>query len=154
MSDQPAKLTDLPELVAYLTAHALGLIWNYGVNPGIVHSLMAEGHHNVAAVVFALGIAVMLAVLLIFLLLRQALAKSQGVPRQTVTDATEIGTYLAAHVLGLVVVFFAGAALFRISYAWGVRHLWAVGLAMNIVSVAVVLLLFLFLRRRMRRQFA
>ena len=38
-----AKLTNLPELGAYVIAHAAGLAWGFLVSPMIFRSLVAQG---------------------------------------------------------------------------------------------------------------
>jgi len=70
------KLTDLPELGAFVLAHALGLVWGVAANPLIFRSLVAQGYrdHSLALVGLAMSIAVSIVVLLIFLFLRKAMA--------------------------------------------------------------------------------
>jgi hypothetical protein len=75
------KLTDLPELVAYVLAHAAGLAWAYAVNPMIFRSLVAQGYRDhLVLAAFALGIAASVVVLLLFLLLRKAVAGTGAPP--------------------------------------------------------------------------
>ena len=68
------KLTDLPDISAYVLAHAAGIAWGFAVNPMIFRSLIAQGHRNLMLPGLALGIAVSIVVLLIFLFLRRAMA--------------------------------------------------------------------------------
>ena len=68
------KLTDLPDISAYVLAHAAGIAWGFAVNPMIFRSLIAQGHRNLMLPGLALGIAVSIVVLLIFLFLRKAMA--------------------------------------------------------------------------------
>ena len=68
------KLTDLPDISAYVLAHAAGIAWGFAVNPMIFRSLIAQGHRNLMLPGLAISIAVSLVVLLIFLLLRKAMA--------------------------------------------------------------------------------
>ena len=68
------KLTDLPEISAYVLAHAAGIAWGATVNPLIFRSLIAQGHRNLMLPGLAISIAVSLVVLLIFLFLRKAMA--------------------------------------------------------------------------------
>jgi hypothetical protein len=75
----PAKFTDLPEISAYVLAHAAGIAWSATVNPLIFRSLITLGRHNIMLTSIAIGIAVSIVVLLIFLFLRKAMAGS-GAP--------------------------------------------------------------------------
>jgi hypothetical protein len=68
------KLTDLPEISAYVLAHAAGIAWGATVNPLIFRSLIAQGHRNLMLPGIAISIAVSIVVLLIFLFLRKAMA--------------------------------------------------------------------------------
>ncbi len=68
------KLTDLPDISAYVLAHAAGIAWGFAVNPMIFRSLIAQGHRNLMLPGLAISIAVSLVVLLIFLFLRKAMA--------------------------------------------------------------------------------
>ena len=69
------KLTDLPEISAYVLAHAAGVAWGLAVNPMIFRSLVAQGYRDhLPLAAIALGIAVSAVVLLIFLFLRKAMA--------------------------------------------------------------------------------
>jgi hypothetical protein len=100
------KLTDVPEIAAYMLALAAGFAWGFTVNPIIFRSLVAQGYQDhLTLVVAALGIAVSVVVLLIFLLLRKAIAGSgappppANVPPPPVksTDLPELGAYVLAH---------------------------------------------------------
>ena len=55
--------------------HAAGIAWGFAVNPMIFRSLIAQGHRNLMLPGLAIGIAVSLVVLLIFLFLRKAMAR-------------------------------------------------------------------------------
>ncbi len=75
------KLTDLPDISAYVLAHAAGIAWGFAVNPMIFRSLIAQGYRDhLPLAAIALGIAVSAVVLLIFLLLRKAMAGSGAPP--------------------------------------------------------------------------
>jgi hypothetical protein len=74
-----AKFTDGREISAYVLAHAAGIAWGAIVNPLIFRSLIAQGQHNLALTGMAISLAVSVAVLLIFLFLRKAMAGS-GAP--------------------------------------------------------------------------
>ena len=113
MPDAPspgAKFTDLPELSAYVLAHAAGLTWGVFVNPVIFRSLVAHGYSDhILLAAIAHSIAVSLVVLLIFLVLRNAMSGSGAPPppadrpaaAAAFTDAREIGAYLLAHAAGI-----------------------------------------------------
>jgi hypothetical protein len=74
------KLTDAPEISAYVLAHAAGIAWSLAVNPTIFRSLVAQGHRDHLLLAgIAISIAVSVVVLLIFLFLRKAMAGS-GAP--------------------------------------------------------------------------
>ena len=73
------KLTDLPEISAYVLAHAAGIAWGTIVNPMIFRSLVAQGHVNLMLISIAISISISIVVLLIFLFLRKAMAGS-GAP--------------------------------------------------------------------------
>jgi len=71
----PAKFTDLPEIGAYVLAHAAGIAWNALVTPLIFRSLLEGGHRILLpGVGFALSITVSIVVLLLFLFLRKAMS--------------------------------------------------------------------------------
>ena len=75
------KLTDLPDISAYVLAHAAAIAWGFAVNPTIFRSLIAQGYRDhLQSAAIALGIAVSAVVLLIFLLLRKAMAGSGAPP--------------------------------------------------------------------------
>ena len=147
MTDQPAKLTDLPELSAYVLAHAAGLIWGFTVNPQIFRALVAEGYRNFVVIGVGLSAAILVVVLLIFLLLRLLMATAASTPRQSFTDLPELGAYVIAHVLGILFAIFVSGAILRSLYSSGDRNLMPVSVGMSIASAVVVLLIFLFLRR-------
>jgi len=67
------KLTDLPEVSAYVLAHAAGIAWGATINPLIFRSLIAQGYRNLMLPSIAISIAVSIVVLLIFLFLRKAM---------------------------------------------------------------------------------
>ena len=71
MSNSRRKLTDLPEIGAYVLAHAAGIAWGFGVNPTIFRALAAQGYRNLLLPSIALSIAIAAFVLLIFLVLRR-----------------------------------------------------------------------------------
>jgi high-affinity Fe2+/Pb2+ permease len=153
------KLTDVPEIAAYVLAHMAGLAWGYGVNPMIFRSLVAQGHRDhLVLVAVALGIAVSVVVLVIFLLLRRAMAGSgappppANVPPPPVkfTDLAEIGAYVLAHAAGIAWNAIVTPLFFRSLLEQGHRTLLpGVGFALSITVSIVVLLLFLFLRKAM-----
>src|SRR5262245_208344 len=69
------KLTDLPEILAYVLSHAAGIACGYVVNPMILRSLIAQGHRDHLQLAgIAISIVVSALVLLIFLVLRKAMA--------------------------------------------------------------------------------
>jgi putative flippase GtrA len=152
------KLTDLPELVAYVLAHAAGLAWAYAVNPMIFRSLVAQGYRDhLVLAAFALGIAASVVVLLLFLLLRKAVAGTgappppadRPAPPPKFTDLRELSAYVLAHAAGMAWGFIVNPLIFRSLIAQGIRYLMPIGLAISIALSIVVLLLFLFLRKAM-----
>ena len=152
------KLTDVPEIAAYVLAHMAGLAWGYGVNPMIFRSLVAQGYRDhLVLVAVALGIAVSVVVLLIFLLLRRAMAGS-GAPPANVppppvkfTDLPEIGAYVLAHAAGIAWNAIVTPLIFRSLLEGGHRTLLpGVGISLSITVSIVVLLLFCSCARRCR----
>jgi hypothetical protein len=152
------KLTDLPDISAYVLAHAAGIAWGFAVNPMIFRSLIAQGYRDhLQSAAIALGIAVSAVVLLIFLLLRKAMAGS-GVPPPPAdlpapparfTDLREISAYVLAHAAGIAWGATVNPMIFRSLIAQGHRNLLLPGLALSIAVSVVVLLIFLFLRKAM-----
>ena len=152
------KLTDLPEIAAYVLAHAAGFAWGFTVNPMIFRSLVAQGHRDhLMLVIIALGIAVAVVVLLIFLLLRKAIAGSGAPPPPAnvrpspkFTDLPEIGAYVLAHAAGIAWNAIVTPLIFRSLIEGGHRTLLpGIGISLSITVSIVVLLLFLFLRKAM-----
>lgn len=74
MSARQGKLTDPPEIGAYVLAHAAGLLWAFTVNPWIFRALVEKGYRNLMLPSIAMSIAVSAVVLLIFLFLRRMMA--------------------------------------------------------------------------------
>jgi hypothetical protein len=153
------KLTDLPDISAYVIAHVAGIAWGFGVNPMIFRSLVAQGYRDhLQSAAIALGIAVSAVVLLIFLLLRKAMAGSGAppppadlpAPPAKFTDLREIAAYVLAHAAGIAWGATVNPMIFRSLIAQGHRNLMLPGLAISIAVSIVVLLIFLFLRKAMR----
>jgi hypothetical protein len=152
------KLTNIPEIAAYVLAHAAGFAWGFAVNPMIFRSLIAQGYRDhLMLVVTALGIAVAVVVLLIFLLLRKAMAGSGAPPPPAnvpppvkFTDLPELGAYVLAHGAGIVWNVIVTPLIFRSLLEGGHRTLLpGVGISLSITVSIVVLLIFLFLRKAM-----
>ena len=152
------KLTDLPDISAYVLAHAAGIAWGFAVNPMIFRSLIEQGYRDhLPLAAIALGIAVSAVVLLIFLLLRKAMAGSGAppppadlpAPSAKFTDLREISAYVLAHAAGIAWGFAVNPMIFRSLIAQGHRNLMLPGLAISIAVSLVVLLIFLFLRKAM-----
>ena len=152
------KLTDLPDISAYVLAHAAGIAWGFAVNPMIFRSLVAQGYRDhLQSAAIALGIAVSAVVLLIFLLLRKAMAGSGAppppadlpAPPAKLTDLREISAYVLAHAAGIAWGAIVNPMIFRSLIAQGHRNLMLPGLAISIAVSLVVLLIFLFLRKAM-----
>jgi hypothetical protein len=152
------KLTDVPEITAYVLAHAAGIAWGFAVNPIIFRSLVAQGYRDHLPLVgLAIGIAVSIVVLLIFLLLRKAMAGSvappppadRPAPPAKFTDLREISAYVLAHAAGIAWSAIVNPLIFRSLIAQGHRNLMLTGLAISIAVSVVVLLIFLFLRKAM-----
>jgi hypothetical protein len=154
------KLTDLPEIAAYVIAHALGLTWGVAVNPTIFRSLVAQGYReHLQMVGIAIGIAVSIVVLLIFLALRKLIAGSAAAPPPAdrpappakFTDGPELAAYVLAHAAGIAWGATVTPLIFRSLIAQGhpAFSLALVGLSMSIAVSIVVLLIFLFLRKAM-----
>lgn len=149
MSDRPARLTDPAELVAFLGAQAAGLIWNFTVAAAIVRRLADRGDRNMLSTSMALGVATDIAVLVLFLFLRWLLAKTGRGQRRDLTDLREIGAYVLTQVIGFIFSFFVEMPVLGSLNRSGVPNLAAVSFAMNVVSILLALLVFLFLRRVM-----
>ncbi len=152
------KLTDLPELSAYVLAHAAGLAWGFTVNPMIVRSLITQGYReHLLLMVIALAIAASVVVLLIFLLLRKVMRGSgpppppadKPAPPATLTDFPEIAAYVVAHGLGIAWNSTVTPMIFRSLFAQGYHNLMLPGVALSLTASVVVLLIFLFLRKVM-----
>jgi hypothetical protein len=153
------KLTDLPDLSAYVLAHAAGIAWALAVNPTIFRSLVDLGYRDHLLLAgIANGIAIAAVVLLIFLLLRKAMAGSSGAPpppaappapRPRFTDLPELSAYVLAHAAGIAFGATVTPMIFRSLIEQGARNLMPLGIAISIVVAIVVLLIFLFLRKAM-----
>ena len=66
------KLTSTPEVAAYLTAHVVGIISLYLINPIIFAALVAAGHQAyIQAVALGISVLTMVAVLFLFLITRR-----------------------------------------------------------------------------------
>ena len=66
------SFTDLPELGAYVIAHALGILFAAFVSSSILRSLYASGVRDLMAISLGMSIGTAIVVLLIFLFLRRA----------------------------------------------------------------------------------
>jgi hypothetical protein len=154
------KLTDLPEISAYVLAHAAGIAWGLAVNPTIFRSLVEHGHRDqlrVAAI--AISIAVSVVVLLIFLFLRKVMAGSGTTrpaaalptPPAKLTDLPEISAYVLAHAAGIAWGATVNPLIFRSLIASGHSNVMPASIAIGIAVSIVVLLIFLFLRKAMAR---
>jgi hypothetical protein len=152
------KLTDLPDISAYLLAHAAGIAWALAVNPTIFRSLVELGYRDHLLLAgIANGIAISAVVLLLFLLLRKAMAGSgappppadRPAPPASFTDLPELSAYVLAHAAGLAWGAIGTPWIFRSLIAQGARNLMPLGIAISIVVSIVVLLIFLFLRKAM-----
>ena len=146
------KLTDLPELGAFVLAHALGLVWGVAANPLIFRSLVAQGYRDHLLMFgIAISIVVSVVVLLIFLGLRKLFAGAAAAPPVKFTDVPELAAYVLAHAAGIAWGATVTPLIFRSLIAQGhpAYSLALVGLAMSIVVLVAVLLIFLFLRKAM-----
>ena len=152
------KLTDLPEISAYVLAHAAGIAWGTIVNPVIFRSLVAQGfvdHIRLAAV--ALTVLSSIVVLLIFLILRKAMMGSGPppppadlpVPPAKFTDLREILAYVLAHAAGIAWAATVNPMIYRSLVAQGHANLILMSIAISISISVVVLVIFLVLRRAM-----
>jgi hypothetical protein len=80
-ADRPApspKFADTSEIGAYVLAHGAGIAFGFTVNPMIYRSLITQGHVNLMPFSIVLSIAMSLVVLLLFLFLRKAMAKTDA----------------------------------------------------------------------------
>ncbi len=152
------KLTDPPELAAYVLAHAAGYAWGYIANPPIFRSLIAQGYReHLLLVGIAISVAAALVVLLIFLVLRKAMAGSPAalppaappVPPARFTDLPELLAYGFAHVAGIAWGAVVNPMIFRSLIEHGTRNLMLPGIAISLAVSIVVLLIFLLLRKAM-----
>lgn len=152
------KLTDLPDISAYVLAHAAGIAWALAVNPTIFRSLIALGYRDQLLLAgIANSIAISAVVLLIFLLLRTAMAGTgappppadRPAPPARFTDLPELSAYVLAHAGGIAWGAIVTPMIFRSLIAQGARNLMPLGIALSIAVSLVVLLIFLFLRKAM-----
>ena len=87
------KLTDLPDISAYVMAHAAGIAWALAVNPTIFRSLVALGYRDhLLFAGIANSISISAVVLLIYLLLLKAIAGSSGPPPPPADSGPKRGT--------------------------------------------------------------
>ena len=152
------KFTDLPEVSAYVIAHAAGIACGFVINPMILRSLIAQGHRDHLLLAgIAISIAVSALVLLIFLLLRKAMAVSSvppapadaRTPPARLTDLREISAYVLAHAACIAWSATVNPLIFRSLIAQGHHNLMLPAIAISIAVSVVVLLIFLFLRKAM-----
>jgi hypothetical protein len=153
------KLTDLPDISAYVMAHAAGIAWALAVNPTIFRSLVALGYRDHLLLAgIANSIVISAVVLLIFLLLRKAMAGSSGAPPPPAdrpapppkfTDLPELSAYVLAHAAGIAWGATVTPMIFRSLIAQGARNLMPLGIAISIAVSIAVLLIFLVLRKAM-----
>ena len=159
MAAPKGKITDLPDLSAYVLAHAAGFAFALTVNPMIFRSLIAQGYRE-RLVLVAVGISIATAavVLLLFLLLRKLIAGSAAppppadkpAPPENLTDLPEIGAYAIAHAAGIAWNAIVTPLIFRALIAQGRRDLQLAGIALSITVSIAVLLIFLALRKAMK----
>jgi hypothetical protein len=159
MAAPKGKLTDLPDLSAYVLAHAASFAFALTVNPIIFRSLIAQGYReHVLLAAVGLSIATSAVVLLLFLLLRKLIAGSAAppppadkpAPPQSLTDLPELGAYVIAHAAGIAWNATVTPLIFRSLIAQGRRDLQLPGLALGVTVSIAVLLIFLALRKVMR----
>jgi hypothetical protein len=155
------KLTDLPELGAYVLAHVVGIAWGIIANPLIFRSLVTQGYReHLQMIAIAISIVVALVVLLIFLGLRKLFAGATAAPPPPAappvlppkfTDGPELAAYVLAHGAGIAWGATVTPLIFRSLIANGhpAYSLALVGFSMSIGVAVVVLLIFLFLRKVM-----
>ncbi len=152
------KLTDLPEVSAYVLAHGAGLVWGLTVNARIFRNLVAHGYRDQLLLAgIAISVATSVVVLLIFLFLRKLMAGSGAppppadlpAPPAKFTDLSEISAYVLAHAAGIAWNATVSPLIFRTLIAQGYRNLMLAGIAMSVAVSIVVLLIFLFLRKAM-----
>ncbi len=152
------KLTDLPEISAYLLAHAAGIAWALAVNPTIFRSLVALGYRDHLLLAgIANSVAIGAVVLLIFLVLRKAMAGSPPPPPPAAppapppqfTDFPELSAYVLAHAAGIAFGATVTPMIYRSLISQGATNLMPLGIAISLVVSLVVLLIFLFLRKAM-----
>ena len=159
MAAPKGRITDGPDLLAYVLAHAAGFAFALTVNPMIFRSLIAQGYRaHVLLAAIGLSIATSAVVLLLFLVLRKLIAGSAAppppadkpAPPESLTDLPEIGAYVIAHAAGIAWNATVTPLIFRALIAQGRRDLQLQGLALGIAVSIAVLLIFLALRKAMR----
>jgi len=152
------KLTDLPEISAYVLAHVAGIAWGTIVTPMIFRSLIAQGYRDhLQLIALALATVSSAVVLLLFLILRRAMTGAGAppppadlpAPPPKFTDLREIAAYVLAHAAGLAWAFTVNPMIYRSLVAEGHGNLMLISIAISIAISAVVLLVFLFLRKAM-----
>jgi len=154
------KLTDLPEIGAYVLAHVVGIAWGILANPLIFRTLVTQGYReHLQMIAIAISIVVAVVVLLIFLGLRKVFAGAAAapppaappVPPPKFTDGPELAAYVLAHAAGIAWGATVTPLIFRSLIAQGhpPYSLALVGISMSLAVAVVVLLIFLFLRKAM-----
>src|ERR1700745_67951 len=100
------KLTALPEIGAYVLAHAAGIAWGIVANPLIFRSLVQNYREHLQMIAIAISVVVALVVLVISPGLRKLFAGATAappppaalpVPPPKFTDGPELAAYVLAH---------------------------------------------------------
>ena len=144
MPDRAEKLTDARDLGAYVIAHVIGRLcanrmwWTFD---DLLRPL-----DSLAVSVLVPQMVTVLLVLPLFLTLRRGMRAAGGL-REAFSGPHEIELYLIAHAFGLLFTYFFGMGVYYYLYTfWGFRS--SAGTIVTLVTEAAVLLIFLFLRRR------
>jgi hypothetical protein len=130
-----------------LIAQAAAVTWSFTVNAAMVGDLLARGHRDPLPAIMAISIVTQGAALVLFLLIRWLMARVGRGQRRALADLGEIGAYLLAQTIGFFLTIFVMTSVVGSLYRSGVRDLAVASLACSIVTILVVMLIFLFLRR-------
>jgi hypothetical protein len=148
-----SSLTNTRELTAFALSHLFGWIVSYGVYPLVyayLNSLGAAHGHlltliEIRIVGVLMAMLMTLIILAIFLLLRRPFA---GAVQTGITTGKEIAIYLAAHAVGLIIVFSTFPSIYLMLQRMGRSADFAFAVViMNTIVFSIVLVLFVVLRR-------
>jgi tetratricopeptide (TPR) repeat protein len=139
------SVTDTGEIIAYLVAHAVWLIWIYN-GPIKIFALLRQSGYvvgNGLSIAITMSVVAMLIVMILFLFIRQYISKLNQS-----WSGTDIITYIAAHVLHIL----WGYLTARTIYFWIIQNGYRdqaaiIQFGYTIFVMLVTLLIFLYARQ-------